>query len=72
MLSKPVRQPLPYQAREHVGRATGWKANDDVHWARRIIDRRGVARQSRKYGSTYRQLKESPAGNSATISIDIS
>src|SRR6516165_6492770 len=36
LLAESLRQPLTDQARDDVGRAGGWKANDDAHRPRRI------------------------------------
>ena len=47
LLTEAFRQPLSRQARNNVGRATSWKANDNPHRPRRVRLRLRDAWQSR-------------------------
>src|SRR5262249_50126685 len=61
LLAKPLRQPLAYEARDDVGRATtGREADDDAHRPRRIGLRPCNARDRRQRGSARCQMKKLP------------
>jgi hypothetical protein len=46
-LSKPLRQPLPHQARVEIGRTAGGKANDDAHRYLQEMHGRSLRRRGR-------------------------
>jgi hypothetical protein len=48
LLAKPLGQPLSYEARQNVGRATSSKAHDDANRPRRIGLRQGKTRGRRQ------------------------
>ena len=57
-LAEPLREPLPDQAREHVGRAAGHATDDKAHRARRIGLPPGEARQGGENGSACCQAQK--------------
>ena len=63
LLAEVLRQPLPHQAREHVGRAARRKADDDPHRPGRIGLRPHNSRQSRQRGSARAQIARSKDGD---------
>jgi hypothetical protein len=58
LLTKPLRQPLPYQARGDVGQAARGSADDQSHRPRRVGLRPRDPRHGRQPGSTYCQVQE--------------
>jgi hypothetical protein len=61
LLAQPLRQPLPHDPRNDVGRAAGGKADHDSDRTRRIRLHTGDARDSRQRGSTGGQMQECAA-----------
>jgi hypothetical protein len=58
LLAEPLRQPLPDQAREDVGRVAGDETDDQSHRPRWIGLRPSEARQGRQRGSARGQMQK--------------
>jgi hypothetical protein len=61
LLAEPLRQPLPHQACENIGRASGCEADDQTHGPRRIRLRLCDVRDGRKCGSACCEMQKFPA-----------
>ena len=62
LLAEPLRQPLPDQAREDVGRAAGGEADDQPHRPRWIALCGRDARHGSERGSSGCQMQKFPTG----------
>ena len=60
-LAEPLGQPLPYKARQDVGRAAGAEADDQAHWPGRISLRASNSRRGRQHGGARRQREKASA-----------
>ena len=63
LLTEPLRQPLPHQARKNIGRAAGGEADDDAHRVGRIGFRQGEARDGRQRDGARGQMQKMAAAN---------
>jgi len=64
LLAEPLRQPMPDQARQNVGRAAGRIGDDPAYRPRRIIEGRGAAQTGKRCSQHAKQAQKVPTQHS--------